>query len=213
MAGQNDRVGLTQIPDQGADLDHLRGVKADGRLVQNDDLGCAQQRGGNADTLAVALGQVADEPLLHPLQTRAGSGMLYRRNAVCLFAGALQLGHKKQILPRGHLRIERRQLRQIADAGLGLCGFLCNIMAVDSHGAVCGGNIAGYDIHRGGLACPVGTQQPVNAAVLDGEADILHRGVAAVALCQMLYLNQSAHSPLSHGFKGIAAVQKLCRDA
>ena len=45
---------------------------------------------------------------LQQLQTRAGSGVLYGRNAVCLFAGALQLGHKKQILPRGHLRIERR---------------------------------------------------------------------------------------------------------
>ncbi len=68
-------------------------------------------------------------------------------------------------------------------------------------------------IFIGGLACPVGTQQPVNAAVLDGEADILHRGVAAMALCQMLYFNQSAHTSFITWVQGIACSAEIVQDA
>ena len=95
MAGQNDGVCLAQVVDEGADLDHLRRVQADGRLVQDDDLGRAQQRRRNADALAVAFGQVADEPPLHTLQPGAGRGFFYRRSAGDLFALALELRHKQ----------------------------------------------------------------------------------------------------------------------
>ena len=70
MAGQNDGVGLAQLPDEFAHFDHLRRVQAHGRLVQNDDLWAAQQSLRNAHPLFIALGQAADEPGQHFFQPR-----------------------------------------------------------------------------------------------------------------------------------------------
>ena len=195
MAGQDDRVGLAQVADEGADLDHLRRVQADGGLIQNDDLRCAEQRSGNTHTLTVALGQVADQALLHALQARAGRGVRHCGGTIRLFAGALQLGNEQQILLHGHLLIQRRQLRQVTDAGLGRGGLVGDVVAVDFDRAVRGRNVAGNNVHGGRLARTVGAEQAIDAAILHGEADVVHRGVAAVALCQMLYFDQSAHSP------------------
>ena len=199
MAGQNDRVGLAQVTDEGADLDHLRRIQTDGWLVKDDDFRRAQQRGGNAHALAVALGQVADEAMLHPLQARAGGGLFHRGGAVGFLAGTFQLGHKQQIFLHGHILVQRRQLRQVADAGFRGGRFIGNVVAVDFHRAVGGGNVASDDIHGGRLARAVGAEQAVDAAILDGETDIIHRCVAAVALCQMLYFDQSAHTPFYIG--------------
>ena len=54
-----------QVFDEGADLDDLLGVQAHGGLVQNEHRGVADQRLGNAHALLIALGEVADEPVVH----------------------------------------------------------------------------------------------------------------------------------------------------
>ena len=110
-------MGLAQIADEGADLDHLRRVQADGGLIQNDDLRRAEQRSANTHTLTVALGQVADQALLHALQARAGRGVRHCGGTIRLFAGALQLGNEQQILLHGHLLIQRRPMQALAAAG------------------------------------------------------------------------------------------------
>ena len=56
-----------QVLDQGADLNDLLGVQAHGGLVQDQHRGVADERLGNAHTLLIALGQVADEPVIHIL--------------------------------------------------------------------------------------------------------------------------------------------------
>jgi len=50
-------VLLAKLADQVADLDDLQRVKAHGGLIQNDDLGIAQQRLSDADALLVAFGK------------------------------------------------------------------------------------------------------------------------------------------------------------
>ena len=198
MAGQNDGVRLAQVVDEGADLDHLRRVQADGRLVQDDDLGRAQQRRRNADALAVAFRQVADEPPLHTLQPGAGRGFFYRRSAGGLFALALELRHKQQVFLHGHVLVERRLFRQVTDARLGLHRLGGDVVPVHLHGAGRGRQIPRDDVHGGGFARAVGAQQAVDAAILHGEADIIHRDVAAVTLCQMFDFDQSGTpSPFS----------------
>ena len=77
MAGQDDRVGLAQFPDQAAHLQNLRGVQPDGRLVQYNDFRFTQQRGGNAHPLAVTLRQIADQPPPGALQPHAVTDCLY----------------------------------------------------------------------------------------------------------------------------------------
>ena len=65
-------------------------------------------------------------------------------------------------------------------------------MAVDGHGAVGGRQVAGDDIHGRRLARAVRPQQAVDAAVLNGKADVIHSGMAAVAFRQMFDLYQNA---------------------
>ena len=55
VRGENDRVAFAEALDQVADLDNLLRVKADGRLVQNEDGRVAEQRLRDADALLVAL--------------------------------------------------------------------------------------------------------------------------------------------------------------
>ena len=68
-------------------------------------------------------------------------------------------------------------------------------MAMDGHGAVGGRQIAGEDVHGSGFARAVRPQQAVDAAILNGKADIIHRRMAAVTLCQMFDLDQGCISP------------------
>lgn len=79
--------------------------------------------------------------------------------------------------------------------GLSRGGLVGDVVAVDFDRTVRGRNVAGNNVHGGRFARAVGAEQAVDAAILHGEADVVHRGVAAVALCQMLYFDQSAHSP------------------
>ena len=55
VGGEHHGVVLAQAGDQLADLDDLLGIKADGRLVHDDDLGVAHQRLRHAHALLVAL--------------------------------------------------------------------------------------------------------------------------------------------------------------
>jgi len=73
MGGQEHRALFAQFGDEAAHFDPLRGVQAQGGLVQNEDLGVMQDGLGQTYPLAHALGQGADETLgtvqeLHPFQ-------------------------------------------------------------------------------------------------------------------------------------------------
>ena len=65
VGAENNGVLLSQLADEGTHLQNLLGVQAHGGLIQNQHLGEAQQRLGQAHTLAIALGQVADEAAQH----------------------------------------------------------------------------------------------------------------------------------------------------
>ena len=184
MAGQNDGVGLAQLPDEFAHFDHLRRVQAHGRLVQNDDFWAAQQSLRNAHPLFIALGQAADEPGQHFFQPRPPGGTEY----LLLALGTrdfFELCRKVQVLPHRHFRVERRLLRQIAHAGLGLVGLLRQ--RVPRHRYLPAGSreIPGEDIHNGRLARAVGPEQTVDLAVLHRERDIVHRQMTAVFFGEM----------------------------
>lgn len=72
VGGQNNRVVSAEALDEVADLDDLLRVKADGGLVQNEDRRVAEQSLRNADTLLVALRQVADETSVDVVNLRRG---------------------------------------------------------------------------------------------------------------------------------------------
>ena len=53
---------LAQLPDHLPNLHHLLGVQTHGGLVQDDELRKTQNGLGQTHPLAVALGQIADNP-------------------------------------------------------------------------------------------------------------------------------------------------------
>ena len=82
MTGQNHRVGPAQIPDQRSDLNDLRRVQANRRLVQNDHARAAQKRSRNAYPLTVSFGQIADQAAVHLGQAGAPFGGVHSGCAV-----------------------------------------------------------------------------------------------------------------------------------
>jgi hypothetical protein len=56
---EDDRAALAQLTDQGADLGDLVGVEARGGLIEDEQVGLMEDRLGEADALAIALGERA----------------------------------------------------------------------------------------------------------------------------------------------------------
>ena len=75
VGGQNDRVVSAEALDKVADLDDLLRVEANGGLVQNEDRRVAEQSLRNADTLLVALRQVADETSVDVVDLRQAADL------------------------------------------------------------------------------------------------------------------------------------------
>ena len=189
VGAEDDGVGPGQVPDEGADLDDLLGVQAHSGLVQNDDLRVPQQGLGDAHPLAVALGQVADEPALHAGE-HGEPGHPLQLLLPVPGGDPLQGGGEGEVLLHRHVGVEGRLLRQVADAALGRLGLLGHAVAVHQDLPLGGAQVAGHDVHGGGFSRPVGAQEAVGLASLHREAQVVHRRVAAVPLHQVSHLDQ-----------------------
>ena len=177
---------LPQLPDQVAYLDDLQRVKVDGRLVQNDILRIAQQRLRNTDTLAVPLGQVANQPMAH-----FGQACLFHhaRDLLRDLLGrhALCFGNKAQVFCRCLLGVQRRNFRQVAQQLFGFPCILKDIAPVDAHTARRGGKAAGHNIHCGGFSRAIRSQKAVDMSVFEREGYIVHRSEIAVFFAQVFH--------------------------
>ena len=180
-------------------LDYLLRVKADGRLVKDDDLRVSEQCLRYADTLAVALREIADEPVRHAGDLRDLHHLRDLPPDIDL-GDALCLGDELQVLPWRAVDVQRRLLREVADELFGLVRVLKDIVPVDAHVTGGGGKAAGHDVHGRGLARAVRAEKAVYAPVLYREGQIRHSCVFTVELCQMLYFYQKESAPL-HGFR------------
>ena len=184
MTGQDDRVGLPQLPDEFADLDDLRRVQADGRLIEDDEFRAAQQRLRDAHPLPVALGEAADEPgqnLFQPGAAGCAAHLLFPLG----FLDALELGRKVQIFLHRHLRVKGRLLRQITDALLCCIGLLRQRVPRHRDLPAGSGQISGQDVHDGGLARTIRPQQAADAAVYHCKGNILYRQTVPVFFGKM----------------------------
>ena len=172
MRGKNYGVVLSELLDERAYLDYLLRVKTYSRLVEYQHLGIPDQRLSQTHTLLVTLGKVADNALLHV-------GDLHEA-AYLIEMGALrkpalfQVVHEIKVLHDGHVKVQRRKLRQIADVLLCAHWILQDIDAVDERLSARGGEVAGQHIHRGGLSRAVRPQEAEYLAFTGGEADTVH---------------------------------------
>ena len=108
--------------DEVSDFDDLLGVKTDGRLVQDDDLGIADECLRDADTLTVALGQIADDTLVHVRDLGNFADLL---NVLLAVEGALfQLIHEVEVFRNRHVEVKRRLFGEITHQTLCFGGIL-----------------------------------------------------------------------------------------
>ena len=70
---------VAQLADQGADLADLDRVEARRRLVEDQDVGVVDHRLGQPDPLAVALGELAEDPILDVPQPATLDDLVDRR--------------------------------------------------------------------------------------------------------------------------------------
>ena len=82
VGGQNNRVVSAEALDEVADLDDLLRVEANGGLVQNEDRRVAEQSLRNADTLLVALRQVADETSVDVVDLRQAADLAEKAGGI-----------------------------------------------------------------------------------------------------------------------------------
>ena len=190
MAGKNHRVLLAQLTDQGAHFNDLLRVQSDGRLVQNDHLRVTQHRLRKTDPLPIPFGKKLNQAVAHIRRARA---LHHRLNGFLPLStrNALRFGNKAQVFLRRHIKVQRRDLRQIADAALRRDRFLKNIVPVDRDGALRCGKAAGQDVHGCGFPSAVRPEKAIDFALLHGKAQIIHREVVAVPFCQMFDFDQN----------------------
>ena len=195
MGGEDDGAVLAQSLDDVADLDDLLGIQTDGGLVQDQDLGIADEGLGEADTLLIALGQVADHPGVVLLQAHQLADLADMGGALQLAGGDLQVKNKVQVFRYGHVQVQGRLLRQVADLPLGGDRILQNVDAADAGGAGAGGEVPGDDVHGCGFSRAVRTQETHDLPIPNGERETVDAPLFTIGFCEIGYFDHPIVPP------------------
>ena len=107
MGAEDNGVFLFQAFDQIADFVDLFWVKADSRLIQNNNLRVTKHSLRNTNPLSVTFGKVLDQTIFHV-------GNLYHvhdffdHSGFFIFRNFLQICYEFQIFQNGHIKIKGR---------------------------------------------------------------------------------------------------------
>ena len=147
---------FSEFFDQITDLQDLFWIQTNRRLIQDQDFRWSEQCLCKSYSLTVTFGKIFDQTVLYGIQF---CGCTYSGYLIFPFRfwDFFQLGGKCKIFFYRHIKIKRRQFRQITDVLF--CGFCVfqNVMSVNRNTSVGGSEITGYDIHCGGFAGTVWT--------------------------------------------------------
>jgi hypothetical protein len=146
------------------------------------------QRLREADALPVPLGELAAVPGGHVGHVRAGHHGLDARFTF-LRRYALDAADEIKILAHRHVGVQRRRLREIARAPLGLEWLIEHVVAGDDRAPLGRRHVAGQHPHRGGLPGAVGAEEAEDLSPFDTEADVVHGRDPAVAFGDVQNLN------------------------
>jgi hypothetical protein len=209
VRAQHDRVVAGQASNQIARFHDLFRVEPGGRLVEDQDFRVVDDGLREADALPVALRQLAAMPVLHVVHV----GLLHRVvDAHGAFGlGRLvefDLGDERQVLPDGHVRVERRRLGQVAGAAFGFERVGEDVETRHDGLALGCGHVAGDDPHGRGFPRAIRPEEPEDFAFLNAEADVVDCGHWPVPLGQVLDLNHE-WNPVISGIKDGQA--DMCR--
>ena len=173
---ENDRTLFAKVANEGSDLDELVGVEAGGGFIEDEQLGIAEERLGEADTLAVAFAQFAD--MLVTLRRQADAvDEVINNIGIPRFRDTGKSRHKLQVLGDVHLVVEGVVLGEVADAfGYG-------------NGTVVSAPEADEDLHQRGLTGTVGSEQSEDLAFGNGQRDVAQDLLRPKRLVDMLNMH------------------------
>ena len=177
-----------KVLNQPAHLHDLCRIETDRRLIEDEEFRRTEQRHRKSDTLTVTFGKIADDALLDIRDVQALHGVLDLLLTVGA-CNALESRREVQIIPDAHVRIDRRNLRQIADSPLDLDRILGNVVAVHQHGTGGGGETSRNHVHCCRFSGAVRPQKAKNLMVADREGDIPDSRMRAIVFCQIPDLN------------------------
>ena len=148
------------------------------------------QRLGNADPLAVALGQVADDATAD-LSQAAGFNDGADRAFAFRPGDIFCLGHKIQKALNRQVGIYRHPFGEIADQLFDLVGVADDIMVADTGPPRGGRKEAGQNAHGGAFPGPVRAQETDDLATGDLKGDIVNGQDGAEALGHVFNANHT----------------------
>ena len=136
---------------------------------------------GDPHTLAVTVAQLLDDPVLHVLELAGFEhprqlGHHFRRRP------PLELPHVQEELADGHLLVERRVFREVADTAAELGARGDEVGSTDGDGAGGGNHQAGEHLQRGALARAVEAEHAHDFVRLDGERQAFDRSPLTVVV-------------------------------
>ena len=187
MGTYNDRPTVAEAFYKTSYLNYFAGIKSCGRLIKYQYVRIPYQRLGYAHTLLVSLGKILYQPMINLLYPNNGTDLRYMRFPVAyigFFCAFFQVIHEVQIVPDGHVMIQRRNFRQISDLFLGLSGLFEDIVAVYPDGAAGRGGIARHHIHSRTLPRSVRAEKSDYLPFLHSKGHIIDHRAGSVSLCQ-----------------------------
>ena len=162
-------------------------VEAGGRLVEEEQVGVADEGEGEVEAAPLAAREQLDASALLAGQAHELDELADRAAArVVAPVHGQDLRHRQLGLGGGLLQDDADALAQRPLAVLG-------VVAEDAHlaGAACA--VALEDLGRGGLARAVGSEEAEDLPGGDGEGDVAHRLHVAVGLAQAVDLDRRLH--------------------
>ena len=187
LAGAQPADVLPEVPD-------LVGIEARGRLVHDEHVGVMQQRLRHPDPLAEAPGELSDG-LLHHLVERAEGGHFPDAGGQPAGRDLAGFPEEAEQFRRGHVRIERAVLGQVAEPAGRVEALRVDIQPGDLGGAPAGREIAGQHLHRGGLPGAVRPQEGDDLPPGNREAHALDGHERPIELAEIARLD---HDRLGH---------------
>src|SRR5262249_28035253 len=158
-------------------------VQPAGRLVEKDQRGIVDEREGQREALPLSAGEVL----------RIGARLVLQRHLtqqrVWRDGPGVERTEERDGLAHLEVLEEAGGLKLHADARLNRAPVAPNIQPVNQHSSAVGGPYAFEDVKGRGFARAIGAEQTKDLAALDREADAIHRGQAAIALDEVLRLD------------------------
>src|SRR5487761_2405842 len=152
------------------------GVEAVHRFVEQENGGVTEQRGGDAEALAHAQGELTDLLVRDRGDTRELENLLHARRG-----DRVGGGERAQVVASGASRVDRLGVQERSHLVQGRAQVRVG-PPVDGRRALGRTVQAEHHAHRRGLARAVGTEEPGDHAGLHLEGEVVHRHGVAVPL-------------------------------